>query len=282
MRNGSAPRKRPDAIAGDVVRATNAAAQATTDRREHERVVTVFRLAKLIGDREEFCLVRNVSEGGLKVQVFSPKSIGDRIAVDFGDERALAARVAWVEEDHIGLSFEDQIDVGRALSKAPAPGRSRARPIRLAIELEAIATIAKTPEPCRIRDISQGGAKLAMASAPPPGEEMTLEIEGLGKLQCVVRWTRDGQVGVAFPGQLPYRRLAAWVGGAKPQHWTATVYPGPKGNVVFNASTIFWSQGLSSPPGHMLPWSHWSRPHGPDERVQRITQNVLKRALGGG
>ena len=41
------------------------------------------------------------------------------------------------------------------------------------------------------------------------------------------------------------------------------------------------SQAMSSPPGHMLPWSHWSRPHGPDERVQRITQNVLKRALGG-
>jgi hypothetical protein len=30
----------------------------------------------------------------------------------------------------------------------------------------------------------------------------------------------------------------------------------------------------------MLPWSHWSRPHGPDERVQGITENVMKRALG--
>ena len=63
--------------------------------------------------------------------------------------------------------------------------------------------------------------------------------------------------------------------------YAATIYPGPKGNFVFNASTIFWSQALSSPPGHMLPWSHWSRPHGPDERVQRITHNLLKRALGG-
>jgi len=69
-------------------------------------------------------------------------------------------------------------------------------------------------------------------------------------------------------------------GGTRPQHWTATIYPGPKGNFVFNASTIFWCQDLSSPPGHMLPWSHWSRPHGPDERVQRITQNLLARAIG--
>ena len=47
--------------------------------------------------------------------------------------------------------------------------------------------------------------------------------------------------------------------------------------LMFNASTIFWSQGLSTPPGHMPPISHHGRPHGPDERVQRITRNVLER-----
>jgi hypothetical protein len=73
----------------------------------------------------------------------------------------------------------------------------------------------------------------------------------------------------------------AWVGGTHPQKWTATIYPGPKGNFVFNASTIFWAQALSSPPGHTLPWSHWSRPHGPDERVKTITHNLLRRAIGG-
>lgn len=69
----------------------------------------------------------------------------------------------------------------------------------------------------------------------------------------------------------------AWQGGVNPQQWAATVYPGPRGNFVFNASTIFWAQGLSSPPGHTLPWSHFSRPHGPDPRVGRITHNLLRR-----
>ena len=72
----------------------------------------------------------------------------------------------------------------------------------------------------------------------------------------------------------------AWQSGVRPQKWAATFYPGPKGNFVFNASTIFWAQGMSSPPGHTLPWSHWSRPHGTDERVQRITRNLLERAIG--
>ncbi|MEZ0385759.1 MAG: N,N-dimethylformamidase beta subunit family domain-containing protein [Verrucomicrobium sp.] len=71
----------------------------------------------------------------------------------------------------------------------------------------------------------------------------------------------------------------AWQGGTNPSNWTATIYPGPKGNFVFNASTIFWCQGLSTPPGHMLPWSHWSRPHDPDARVQRITKNLMDRAV---
>jgi hypothetical protein len=68
--------------------------------------------------------------------------------------------------------------------------------------------------------------------------------------------------------------------GGESAHWTATLYPGPKNNFVFNASTIFWSQGLSDPPGHMLPYSHFARPHGPDPRVERITRNLLDRMIG--
>ena len=29
----------------------------------------------------------------------------------------------------------------------------------------------------------------------------------------------------------------------------ATIYDGPKDNIVFNAGSIWWAQGLSSPPG---------------------------------
>ena len=59
--------------------------------------------------------------------------------------------------------------------------------------------------------------------------------------------------------------------------YAATVYPGPAGNWVFNAATIFWSLGLSQPPGFAPPYAHLGRPHGPDERVQRITANFLRR-----
>ncbi len=97
----------------------------------------------------------------------------------------------------------------------------------------------------------------------------------------LIGWEYHGDPPPDIPGLEVVGEGTALVGGVTPQHWTATIYPGPRGNFVFNASTIFWAQGLSSPPGHTLPWTHWTRPHGPDERVQRITQNLLRRAIAG-
>lgn len=71
----------------------------------------------------------------------------------------------------------------------------------------------------------------------------------------------------------------AYSGGTIPVRWQSVVFPGPKSNFIFNASTIFWAQALSNPPGHTLPWSHYSRPHGVDPRVQKITHNLLKKAI---
>jgi hypothetical protein len=61
--------------------------------------------------------------------------------------------------------------------------------------------------------------------------------------------------------------------------YTATIYPGPKGNFVFNAATIWWADGLSAPPGYVRP-AVYTRPQGPDPRVQRITRNLLDRMRG--
>ena len=95
----------------------------------------------------------------------------------------------------------------------------------------------------------------------------------------LVGWEHHGAP-AAIPGLEVVGEGTVWAGGVTPSKWVATIYPGPKNNFVFNAATIFWPQAISSPPGHMLPWSHWSRPHGPDARVQRIMENLLKRAAG--
>jgi hypothetical protein len=58
--------------------------------------------------------------------------------------------------------------------------------------------------------------------------------------------------------------------------YTATIYPGPKENFVFNAATCWWADGMSEPPGYVRP-SAYTTPKGPDARAQQITVNVLSR-----
>ncbi|HRE53018.1 MAG TPA: hypothetical protein PK339_16480 [Flavitalea sp.] len=98
------------------------------------------------------------------------------------------------------------------------------------------------------------------------------------RIRGLIGWEYHGNA-PAIEGLEVVAEGIAWQGGDNPSKWQSVIYPGPKGNFVFNASTIFWAQALSMPPGHTLPWSHYSRPHGPDPRVQRITHNLLKKAI---
>lgn len=95
----------------------------------------------------------------------------------------------------------------------------------------------------------------------------------------LVGWEFHGDPDLARPGLEVVAEGNVWANGTRLGRYAATIFEGPKKNIVFNASSIFWSQGLSSPPGHIIPWSHFSRPHGPDARVQKITANLLKRTL---
>jgi hypothetical protein len=61
--------------------------------------------------------------------------------------------------------------------------------------------------------------------------------------------------------------------------FTAMIYPGPRGNFVFNTATCWWADGLSEPPGYVRP-SVYTTPHGPDPRGQQITANLLERMRG--
>ncbi len=55
----------------------------------------------------------------------------------------------------------------------------------------------------------------------------------------------------------------------------ATIYDGPQGNVVFNAGTIWWSQGLAWSPSHVMPAHHHAKPQGPAPRVQPMKKICL-------
>lgn len=71
--------------------------------------------------------------------------------------------------------------------------------------------------------------------------------------------------------------------GQGDENHTATLYYAPKGNFVFNAGTCWWPLFLSKTPAYQHPRKlkqelDFSKP---DKRVERMTKNLLERALTG-
>jgi hypothetical protein len=99
-------------------------------------------------------------------------------------------------------------------------------------------------------------------------------------IKGLVGWEHHGPPLAEIPGLEVLARGPVFSGG-RPQdvEYTATMYPGPKGNIVFNAATIWWSDGLAEPPGYLRPSAHGGTPPGPDERVQRMTTNLFRKFL---
>ena len=100
----------------------------------------------------------------------------------------------------------------------------------------------------------------------------------------LIGWEFHGTPSKAIPGLIEVARSSLSPRSARPGRdadgiHSAVIYPGPKGNWVFNAGTIWWPEGLSCPPGHAPAGSQIARTSGPDERVQRITANLLNRML---
>jgi hypothetical protein len=109
--------------------------------------------------------------------------------------------------------------------------------------------------------------------------------EGTGMKKCdaipgLVGWEWHGDPAVDIPG-LEVVSTGMTTDGQGHEHgaYAATVYPGPRKNVVVNASTCWWADGLSEPPGYVRP-NVYTQPKGVDPRAQRITANVLRKMLG--
>jgi hypothetical protein len=95
----------------------------------------------------------------------------------------------------------------------------------------------------------------------------------------LVGWEWHGAPMMDLPGMQIVAEGETLINGKNPGHYTATIYDGPKGNIVFNCATIWWANGLSSPPGHVNPRRHGVAQQGPDERVQQITHNLFQRIV---
>lgn len=169
------------------------------DRRNGQRFTLILRAGKLVCAAGEFlCVLRDVSDKGLKVRLFHPLPPSPSYEIELSDGERLAIEPVWLRGCNAGFRFAGgPVDVHCLLAEAgPFPKRH----IRLALagDLPVRLTDVAGEQFGRVLDISQHGAQLEMAGGLLIGQQLRLEAEGFPALQVRVRWRRGEAYGVVF------------------------------------------------------------------------------------
>jgi hypothetical protein len=161
---------------------------------------------------KEFCLVRNISAGGLMARVYRSFRPGEEIHVELTTGHILIGDVVWARALDIGVQFRAAIDVSDVLSSRWGPDSARRpRLPRLDLNCPAIARYEARSLPVEIGNISQRGAKIVARSPVPVFARIVLGLADMPAIHGTVRWSIGDEAGLFFNESLPFAVLARWV-----------------------------------------------------------------------
>lgn len=183
--------------------------------------------------------VVNVSSKGTMIRSDIDALIGETLDIQFADCNRTRATVRWVKDGKIGLEFDQQTEIianVRTQSEIARPHlalvepeeansveqtkKDRALAMRAARQgLVWSGTLYWTFEALsvHIRNISPEGAMIDCDRDVPVGAQVRLNLAEAGTLECEVRWSKGGQVGLKFHQKFDLRQLAR----AKPAGFVA-------------------------------------------------------------
>ena len=182
------------------------------ERREGQRHLSLFRVGSLlVNGRRELCLIRNVSAGGMMIRAYCQLEPGAAISVELKHGSQVSGTVKWVQSDVVGVAFDPPIDVVGLLAGTV----DGAQPRMPRIEVDCLASVREdgTIHRVRVRDISQGGLKVAMVGEVKLGlgSDVVVTLPGLLPQQGVTRWRHDGFYGINFNAVMPLSTLVGWL-----------------------------------------------------------------------
>lgn len=171
--------------------------RAAGGRRQAHRTKTVYRLVKVACDGDEgLARCRNISDGGMKLNVSIPLDINDRVTVTLSTTD-LNGRVIWVNGKDCGIAFDEPVDCARLLNDAsPELAVNPSRAPRLNTNLPATIDVFGETSKAVIGDISVRGMKIANDSNFHPGLKVRVILDNGYERDGVVRWSRDNIAGV--------------------------------------------------------------------------------------
>jgi hypothetical protein len=195
----------------------------TSNQRREERHLKVCETAVLkFRNRKHEVRVTNVSNHGTMIEADIAPRIGERVQIAFEGCIRTDCIVRWVRGPRIGLEFHtetvvvasakvrDAIVSGRRTGESETPELREVteRPPRQTLLWTAVMHWADGSQQVRVRNISAEGAMLEAQEDLPEHLEVVLDLGGGGAAGGHVRWSRAGQIGVAFDERYDLRRLA--------------------------------------------------------------------------
>lgn len=191
------------------------ASEADDERRAGDRTTSIYRPALIeTEDFAGFCLIRNISPGGMMGSVYADFASEQPVRVQFHPEYTMEGFIAWSKDKRIGIRFNHDIDVDKVLHDLGSReiGGKLNRAPRLPIQCQGELVIEKRVVPVTVQDISQRGLKVA-GSSVCLGDEVIVRLEGLEPHKAIVRWVQGGAAGLNFIMPLGFGQLAEWVIG---------------------------------------------------------------------
>lgn len=183
------------------------------ERRAEDRTTAVYR--PVLVETEEFagfCLVKNLSPGGLMGVVYAQFAAEQPVTIQFHPLHVVSGMIVWSREGKIGVRFHEKIDVAAVLRNLASTrvGTLINRAPRLPVECRGALEIEGKSLPITILDISQRGIK---AAAPflKTDDDVLVRLEGMEPRMAQVRWTQGGMAGLHFTSPVGFEELARWV-----------------------------------------------------------------------
>jgi translation initiation factor IF-1 len=163
----------------------------SADRRTSERILTVYRVARIRVEQDDgLARIQNISDDGMKLQVNLAVHPGDSVTIQMSDETILTGRVIWSAGNDCGLRFDESVGILKELAARVRPREA----MRLPVEKAAVVTSEKGGGAVCIRDVSRPG-KVEHDGSLDGGLQVKVRLAMGLERRGMVRWSREGIAG---------------------------------------------------------------------------------------
>ncbi len=176
--------------------ADSASPRSFEDMRGAQRFTLLIRTAKLVCESGEFlCIIRDVSETGLRLRLFHALPADARMALELANGEHYFIERVWERDSHAGFRFAAPIEVQAFIAEvSPYPRRQ----LRLRLQFPAVLTAAAQASVATVRDLSPQGARIETERFLALGQPLRLEGDGFPAIMAKVCWRSGSDYGLAF------------------------------------------------------------------------------------